>query len=126
MTGTRAAAQLHNNDAHAFFETPAMRSSPSDADERQRLSWRVDRRELASLHGHCFFAPKSQHLLHRAIGIAEQHGVVAGAVPYRRPRGDDEDIPRAPLERRVTDDTAPAALDDGEHRSVRRAVRSAG
>src|SRR5487761_599790 len=66
-------------------------------------------------------AEKAELLLHRPVGIAEQHGLVRGLVGDPRPARHDKDVVRLPGEDLVADPAFTRALDRDEHRAIGRA-----
>src|SRR5207237_8949145 len=70
-----------------------------------------------------FLAPQSQRLLHRPVGIAEQHRFLIGVMRDPAPRRHHENIVRLPLEHAVADAAFAAAFDDAVYGAVSGAVR---
>src|SRR5438876_649560 len=62
-------------------------------------------------------APEAELFLHRAIRIAEQHGLVVGMVAYRHPARYDKDVVRPPAEDLFTDPGLTLALDHDINRA---------
>ena len=67
-------------------------------------------------------APQAELFLHRAVGVAEQHGLVLGMVADRHPARRDEDVARLPAEDLVADPALAGTLDRDIDRPVGRAV----
>src|SRR5262245_44055955 len=63
-------------------------------------------------------APHADLLLHGPVGEREQHALVVGLVHHRLPARHHEDIPRAPDELILADESASAALNCREHGGV--------
>src|SRR5258706_16078868 len=64
------------------------------------------------------FAPKTERLLHRTVGVAEQHRFPGRFVRDRAPRWHDERISRFPLVHLVANAAAALSFDHAIHRSV--------